>query len=60
MKLEKMDKETAKSKISNDVYGASFFYEKLEGAGKVRGNGHHIMQELCRYAEELIDKYWIE
>lgn len=53
-------KEGAKRKIANKVYQASFLYEQLELAGKISGNAHHIMQELSRYAQELIDKYWID
>lgn len=58
--LINMDKEDAKRHIANKVYQASFLYERLEGVGKIRGNGHHIMQELCKHAESLVEKYWVE
>lgn len=53
-------KEDAKCMISNNVYKASFLYEQLEGVGRIKGNGHHIMQQLCKHAEYLIEKYWID
>jgi hypothetical protein len=55
---EKIDLESAKAEISNRVYAAAILFERLENAGKVCGNGHHMAQEVCTFAEELLVKRW--
>lgn len=32
--------------------------ERMERAGKIRANGHHIRQKIAMFAEELIDDTW--
>ena len=39
---KKMSLEDAKAEITNRVYFASLFFEKLEDAEKIKGNGHHL------------------
>lgn len=42
------------TELSNQVYDvACKFLEGSEYAGTIRGNGHHMAQELARLAEEL-------
>lgn len=52
--LENMDVERAANEISNVVYEASHLFERLEGKGKVIGNGHHMMQKVSKFAEDLM------
>lgn len=52
--LEKMTADQAAHEISKSVYEASHLFERLEGRRKVRGNGHHIMQKVAKFAEDLM------
>ena len=54
--LKKMSLKEARTAISNEVYSGSALFELLEG--KVRGNGHHIRQEVARYAQKLMEERW--
>ena len=58
--LKEMDLETAQNELSNEVYAAAGIIELLEGQGKVRGNGHHIRQNIAAYAENLLKERWRE
>ena len=55
-----MDKEEASVSLSNSVYEATALIEKLEHAGKVSGNGHHIRQKIAEYAAQVLRDRWIE
>lgn len=57
-KLGDLDLEHAESALSNIVYEATQLVEKLEMAGLVRGNGHHIRQNIARFAMEELRKHW--
>ena len=57
--LEDMDAGDAVSEIGNAVYEAAHLFERLEGKGKVRGNGHHIMQDVAEYARKLMRERWV-
>lgn len=58
--LKNMTKEDAKRLLSISVYQATSLIDKLEGAGKIRGNGHHARQKLSAYAEEEVEGRWID
>lgn len=58
--LSTVTKELAISEIQNAVYQASHLFERLEGVGKIRGNGHHLMQEVASKAKELMEERWID
>lgn len=53
---KEMSKETARAEISNAVYEACSLFERLEGCGKVIGNGHHIRQQISKFATDVFDK----
>ena len=53
------DLEDAVGRIENMVYGASELFELLEFAGPVRGNGHHIRQQVAAFAGNLMRERWI-
>ena len=57
--LKQITLEDAQCELSNKVYASCFMYEQLEHLGKVRGNGHHIMQELCEMSTKLLAERWI-
>ena len=44
--------------IQNEVYKATSLYERLEGENKIIGNGHHMRQEVARFAGELLKERW--
>jgi len=50
--------EEAESELGNDVYAATELIERLEGAGLIDGNGHHIRQQISRFATELMKQRW--
>ena len=56
--LKNMSLKDAQTAISNEVYSGSALFELLEGKNKVRGNGHHIRQEMARYAQKLMEERW--
>lgn len=44
--------------LSSAVYTAALIYERCEGMGLIRGNGHHMAQELATEAvKRLADAY---
>jgi len=54
-----MDLELASAEISNRVYEAALLFETLECAKRVRGNGHHLAQDVAGYAIALLKDRWI-
>lgn len=54
----RMTKEAAVNRISNLVYEATALFERLEGAGLVRGNGHHMRQKVAAFAQEMVEERW--
>lgn len=47
------------ARISNAVYLACApLLESLEGAGKIRANGHHLAQTIAAKAVELVHARW--
>ena len=55
-----MDKEEAITQIGNDVYKAASIAEKLERSGDIVGNGHHIAQDIAKYAQDKIRERWVD
>ena len=49
-----------KCKLSNAIYRAAIYFEKLEHEGKVQGNGHHMAQAVCEFAEKLLEDRWVD
>lgn len=64
--LQSMTLEDASVEISNQVYAATGLIERLElckandGSKRIRGNGHHIRQEIAAFAVKLIKYQWVE
>jgi hypothetical protein len=52
--------DEAKRQISNAVYAATSLVERLEHAGLLHGNGHHIRQELAAHAATVVAERWTE
>ena len=57
--LKELTLEEAQSRLDRLVYDATGFIEKLEQAGKVRGNGHHARQKIARFAMDDLAKRWV-
>ncbi len=53
-----MELKDAEVELSNRVYEAALFFERLEGASKIIGNGHHAAQEVARLAVEELRRRW--
>ena len=51
--IEKLTDEEIETQISNRIYTAALFFERLEHAQRVWGNGHHIAQNLSQKAIEM-------
>ena len=52
--IKTWDQETANARVQTILYQAGLIFERLEDAGKITGNGHHVAQCLAsRAAEEL-------
>ena len=64
--LQSMTLEAASAEIGNRVYAATGLIEQLEfrkakdGGKRIRGNGHHIRQEIAAFAVKLIKYQWVE
>ena len=56
--IKKMSQRNAEVEIVNNVYSACLLFERLEDAGKIRGNGHHMAQEIAQKAEDLMKERW--
>lgn len=52
--------ESASVTIKNEIYAAASFFEDLEDAGKIRGNGHHMRQYLAQDAADMLADRWID
>lgn len=57
---ENMTKEQAIAEIQNKVYDAAHLFERLEGVGKIHGNGHHLQQAVAALAKKLMEERWID
>ena len=53
-----MTLDEAKTELSNAVYAAALFIERLEYAGKVSGNGHHAAQHIAKLACDELESRW--
>lgn len=42
------------------VYEAAIYFERLEGAGKIHGNGHHMAQNMMADAVKLLEERWLD
>lgn len=64
--LQSVTLEDASVEISNRVYAAAGLIEQLEfcksndGGKRIRGNGHHIRQEIAEFAKKLLKENWEE
>lgn len=58
-RLKAMTLEQAEAEAGNAIYLAALVFERLELAGKVRGNGHHMAQDLAERAKALVRERWI-
>ena len=56
--LRAMTLDDAKTELSNAVYAAALFIERLEYAGKVNGNGHHAAQHIAKLACDELESRW--
>jgi hypothetical protein len=45
--------------LSNAVYKATEILERLERAGLLRGNGHHLRQKVTEFATTLLRERWV-
>lgn len=48
----------ARTELSNAVYMSTELLERLEGAGLVSTNAHHLRQEVARLAVDLLERFW--
>ena len=58
--LNGLTKDQAANIIERAAYDACHLFERLEAVGKVRGNGHHMMQAIAAEAGKLMRERWIE
>ncbi len=52
------DLQEAQAALSNAVYAATSLLEDWENASLLAGNGHHVRQDVCDFAVELLAKRW--
>ena len=56
--LQALSKADIKNLVGNLMYENALIFERLENAGIVHGNGHHMAQEMARKAQDMIDERW--
>lgn len=49
----------AEAELTNAVYQATAIFEKLERAGKIVGNGHHIRQKIAQQVVANLNDRWM-
>jgi hypothetical protein len=65
-KLQAVTLEDASAEISKLVYESTRLIECLEfckandGGKRIRGNGHHLRQEIAEFAVKLLKEQWEE
>ncbi len=57
--LAELTQEQAEHFIRRAAEQATHLFERLEGAGKIRGNGWHLQQEVGEKAASLVKEYWV-
>lgn len=60
MSVPKVTFETARASLESQVYAAAILFERLEDAGQVHGNGHHMAQTIGQAAVKLLAERWLE
>ena len=58
--VESLTKEQAAHFAKKTVEQATHFFERLEAAGKITGNGWHYSQAMGAGAAKLIDSGWVD
>jgi hypothetical protein len=48
------------ARVSTEVYKTTQFFEALETAGLIDGNGHHMRQKVAAFAADLVRERWNE
>ena len=49
----------AQADLSNAIHAASVgIFERLEGEGRIIGNGHHAAQKVAKFAEDELESRW--
>ena len=56
--IDKVTKDTASMVVYDTVFRACQIFEKLEKAGKLRGNGKFAAQEIAQQAKKLLEARW--
>ena len=51
-----MTKQQAADYLSDAIYKVAIIFETWEAEGKVKGNGHHIAQDIAAYAEHVVQQ----
>lgn len=58
--MSKDQMEEFEAEISRSVYKATELLERLEIAGFLVGNGHHMRQAVAKFATDMIRDRWIK
>ena len=53
-RLAALDKTKAETEVFQLVYDATAMIERLESVGRITGNGHHIRQDIAKYAADKL------
>lgn len=57
-RLQALTLAEAERELSSAVYSAALLFERLEGVGSVRGNGHHVAQNIAQKAVDELRYRW--
>jgi len=56
--VAELSKEQAVHFLRRASEQATHLFERLEAAGKIRGNGWHLQQEVGEKAASLVKEHW--
>lgn len=58
--LREMSLDDAVAELQNAVYAATSLIERLEYCGikRIRGNGHHLRQEISEFCAKVLTENW--
>jgi hypothetical protein len=57
--LQAMSLDEIRADLGNTIYESALYFERLEMAGLVIGNGHNMAQAVSKAATDLLNERWV-
>jgi L-arabinose isomerase len=56
--LAEVEHDKIEAEVGNIIYKAALIFERLENAGVIAGNGHHMAQQCATHATAMLEGRW--